>query len=88
MNAHTLKADPSPMRIDHHSASQCAQWTSTVPIVLAAAVSFGSAWFYKIKAEKTKKQQLEPWPEVRPNRHMHLGYMCRMCAHLPHTTCA
>ncbi|KAI8467589.1 MAG: hypothetical protein J3K34DRAFT_523577 [Monoraphidium minutum] len=51
------------------SSAQCGQqWTSTVPIVLAAAISFGTAYFYKIKAEDTKKKQLEPWPEIpRPD---------------------
>jgi hypothetical protein len=48
------------------SAQAQQQWTSAVPIVLAAAVSFGTAYFYKIKAEDSKRgrRQLEPWPEV------------------------
>lgn len=45
------------------------QWSSTVPILLAAALSFGPAWFFKLKAESAKpRPTLEPWPEVpRPD---------------------
>ncbi|GBF97047.1 hypothetical protein Rsub_09520 [Raphidocelis subcapitata] len=46
-----------------------AQWNSTVPILLAAALSFGPAFFFKLKAESAKpRPTLEPWPEVpRPD---------------------
>lgn len=40
-----------------------------MPIAAAAVISFSAAYFTKGKSETTKKQQLEPWPEVR--RHLY-----------------
>lgn len=61
--AQVVAVDPSPARPPNTT-----QWTSTIPIVIAAALSFGPAYFFKIKAESTRKQQLEPWPEIpRPD---------------------
>lgn len=56
--------------VDPDAPTSCPQqWTSTVPIVVAAAASFGAAYFYKIKAEGARKaRRLEPWPEIpRPD---------------------